>query len=98
MKGDHRKSLKIAVCEFYNLHIDKGKEYTIKKYQNAGIPRSRMMDWLDKGDKTGNCERKPGSGGQNRKLTQATKKKIEKMVKNKVGVSQRKIANTSQCY
>ena len=68
MKADHRKSLKIVVCEFYNLHIDKGKEYAIKKYKNAGIPRSRMMDWLVKVDKTGNCERKPGSGGYDLKL------------------------------
>ena len=48
MDGDGRKSLKIAISEFYNLNIDKGKEYTIKNFKNGDIPRSTMMDWLVK--------------------------------------------------
>ena len=56
MDGDGRKSLKIAISEFYKLNIDKGKEYTIKNFKNGGIPRSTMMDWLVKVDKTGNSD------------------------------------------
>ena len=51
MDGDGRKSLKMAISEFYKLNIDKGKEYTIKNFKNGGIPRSTMMDCLVKVDK-----------------------------------------------
>ena len=35
MDGDQKKSLKIAISEFYKLNIDKGKEYTIKDFKNG---------------------------------------------------------------
>ena len=34
MEGYSKKSLKIAISEFYKLNIDKGKEYTIKNFKN----------------------------------------------------------------
>ena len=46
-------------------------------------------------EQNGNCDRKSGSRtGKSTDLTVSTKKKIEKLVNNKTGVSQRKIANT----
>ena len=60
MDGDQKKSLKIAISEFYKLNIDKGKEYTIKNFKNGGIPKPTMYKWLAKIEKTGNCDRKAG--------------------------------------
>ena len=74
MDGDHKKSLKIAISEFYKLNIDKGRGYTINHFKNEGIPRRTMLNWLVKIDKTRTSDRKAGSGGHNRKLTQPTKK------------------------
>ena len=35
MDGDQKKSLKIAISEFYKLNIDKGKEHTIKNFKDG---------------------------------------------------------------
>ena len=43
MDGDQKKSLKIAISEFYKLNIDKGKEYTIKNFKNGGIPKPTAL-------------------------------------------------------
>ena len=48
MDGDQKKSLKIAISEFYKLNIDKGKEYTIKNFKNGGIPKPTVYKWLAK--------------------------------------------------
>ena len=50
MDGDQKKSLKIAISEFYKLNIDKGKEYTIKNFKNGGIPKPTVYKWLAKID------------------------------------------------
>ena len=34
MDGDSKKSLKIAVTEFFKLNSEKGKEYTFKNLKN----------------------------------------------------------------
>ena len=50
---------------------------------------------MKKIENNGNCDRKSGSGtGKSTDLTVSTKKKIKKLVNNKSGVFQRKIANT----
>ena len=40
MDGDRKKSLKIAISEFYKLNSEKGKKCTIKHFKSGGIPRS----------------------------------------------------------
>ena len=36
MDSDQKKSLKIAISEFYKLNIDKGRGYKINHYKNEG--------------------------------------------------------------
>ena len=93
MEGD-KKSLKIAVCEFYKLNKAKGKPYTFKHFKKGGVHRTTIYKWLGKVEATGKIERKPGSGtGKSTALTEATKKKIKRLVNNRTGVSQKKIAH-----
>ena len=74
--------------------MNKGKEYTFKNFKKFGIHKATIYRWMKKIEENGNCDRKKGSGGGNRKVSNAMKKKIKKMVNNKVGVSQRKIGNS----
>ena len=62
MDGDGKKSLKSAIIEFYKLNSSKGKEYTVKHFKNGGVHLAIIYRWLEKFEKTGNCDRKPGSG------------------------------------
>ena len=40
MDGDSKKSLKIAITEFYKLNSSKGKEYTFKNFKNGGVHKA----------------------------------------------------------
>ena len=89
MDGDGKKPLKIAVLQFYNLNLKKGKEFTIKHFKKS-VHRATVYRWLKNFDSTGNCDRKSGSRtGKATDLNDATRRKIKRMVNNKVGVSQR---------
>ena len=58
MDGDSKKSLKTAIIEFYKLNSSKGKPYTVKHFKNGDVGRATIYRWLDKFEKTGNCNRK----------------------------------------
>ena len=91
MDGDSKKPLKIVITDFYKLHKAKGKEYTFKQFKKFGVHKATIYRWLKKIEQNGNCDRKSGSRtGKLMDLTVSTKK----LVNNKTGVSQRKIANT----
>ena len=51
MDGDSKKSLKIAITEFYKLNSSKGKEYTFKNFKNGGVQKSTIYRWLEKIEK-----------------------------------------------
>ena len=59
MDGDSKKSLKTAIIEFYKLNSRKGKEFTYKNFKKGGVHKATIYRWLEKFEKTGNCERKP---------------------------------------
>ena len=56
MDGDSKKSLKTAIIEFYKLNSRKGKEFTYKKVKKGGVHKATIYRWLEKFEKTGNCE------------------------------------------
>ena len=43
MDGDQKKSLKIAISEFYKLNFEKGKEYTILKYFKMEVYQEALI-------------------------------------------------------
>ena len=40
MDGDTKKPLKNVIPDFYKLHMNKGKEYTFKKFKKFGIHKA----------------------------------------------------------
>ena len=42
MDGDTKKPLKIVISDFYKLHMNKGKEYTFKKFKKFGIHKATI--------------------------------------------------------
>ena len=48
MDGDGKKPLKIAFTNFYKLHINIGKEYTLKQFKNFGVHKTTIYKWIKK--------------------------------------------------
>ena len=69
----------IAALEFYKLYSNKEKNIQSKK----SVHRATVYRWLKKFESTGS-----GTGNAT-DLNDATRRKIKRMVNNKVGVSQR---------
>ena len=42
MDGDCKKSLKIAIIEFYKLNLSKGKAYMFKHFKNGDVGRATI--------------------------------------------------------
>ena len=60
MDDDSKKSLKTAIIEFYKLNSSKRKEYTFKNFKNGRVHKATIYRWLEKIEKTGDCDRKLG--------------------------------------
>ena len=58
MDGDAKRPFKSVISDFYKLHMNKGKEYTIK-HSKKSVHRAAVYRWLKKFESTGNCELKP---------------------------------------
>ena len=84
-------SLKKSVVEFYKLHHSKGKSYTYHQWKDCGLSKRTIYQALDRFDEEGTIERKKGSGRPSI-ISKADECKIRKMLNNKTGKSQRKIA------
>ena len=85
-------SEKNSIVEFYKLHHDKGKLYTYSHWKNSSVSRKTIYRIMSRFDEDGTIERKKGSGRPSN-ISKADERKIKKMLNNKTGMSQRKIAN-----
>jgi transposase len=85
-------ALRQRVCEFWSANSDKGKHFTVKHFVDEGCRRSTIYSLLAKLDNGEDVSRKPGSGGHNKKLSQAQRASIGRWLKNKRGVSLRREA------
>ena len=85
-----RKALRSTVFNFYQIHKDKGKKYTIKHFEGQ-YDRKYLYQLLKAFDERGTDERKKGSG-RKKKLSKTEVKKLVKDVNHKTGCSQRKLA------
>ena len=53
MDGGTKKPLKIIISDFYKLHMNKGKEYTFKKFKKFGIHKATIYRWMKKIEENG---------------------------------------------
>ena len=93
-----KKSLRNSVFDFYQIHKEKGRVYTINHFAGHGYNRKYLFTLLKTFDERKTPERKAGSGPP-RKFSKKDAKKLMKLVNHKTGCSQRKLArkfNVSQ--
>ena len=48
MESDTKKTLKSVISDFYKLHMNKGREYTFKKFLKFGIHKATIYRWMKK--------------------------------------------------
>ena len=53
MDGGTKKPLKSVISDFYQLHMNKGREYTFKKFMKFGIHKATIYRWMKKIEKIG---------------------------------------------
>ena len=51
-----------SVADFYKLHHDKGKAFTVKNLKDSNFNKRTLYKIMTKFDENGHVERKPGSG------------------------------------
>ena len=86
-----KKGLRNSVFDFYQIHKDKGKPYTVNHFSGPELYSKKYLYRLLKTfDDRGTSERK--SSGVRRKLSKKDGKRLKKLVDNKTGCSQRKLA------
>ena len=57
MDGNKKTLPKTAIIEFCRFNSSKGKPYTLKYFKKGGVDRATIYRWLEKFEKTGNCNR-----------------------------------------
>ena len=53
MDGNIKKPFKSVISDFYKLHMNKGKEYTFKKFKKFGIHKATIYRWMKKIEENG---------------------------------------------
>lgn len=84
---------RVIIADFYFRHPGKSKSFTVNHFCLQGIPRRTTYGILKKLLDRGTVTRAPGSGGSNKKLSQASCGAIIRHNVDKKGISQRRIAN-----
>ena len=91
MKVPKRLITREMIGNFYKLHHSKGKFHTYTNFKASGFSKSQIYTIMANFDQNGSVGRKSGSG-RPQKLDKKMKSQLKKMVNDKVGVSQRKLA------
>jgi hypothetical protein len=98
MNSLNQQQRRELIVDFYKQHEEKGKVFTIQHFCNAGIPRRTVYNILSTAAKRGTTARRRGSGGHNKKLSNASRAAIVRNNVNKCGVSLRQLACKNQVH
>ena len=79
---------------FYQTHVALGKKGVVRHFEEMGVSRRTIYSILNRVDNQITLKRKPGSGGHNVKMDKNKSQRLIRLVNNKTGVSQRKLADT----
>ena len=83
------KSLRNSLFDFYQIHKDKGKAYTVHHFAGHGYSRASCYRLIKVFEERQSSEQKVGSG-RPRKMSKKDQKRLKKLVNHKTGCSQRK--------
>jgi transposase len=90
--GMAEQELRERVGEFWKKNSMRGKIFTINHFVSEGCARSTLYSILTRLAKSQDVSRKPGSGGHNKKLSNAQRASIGRWLNNRPGVSLRQEA------
>ena len=88
----NKKSRRQSVVDFYELHKNKGKNYTVSHFEGETYKKTYLYTLLSEFDKRGTPDQKSGSGRKG-KFLKKDAKKLKDLINHKTGVSQNKLAN-----
>lgn len=92
MNSLNQQQRRDLILDFYKRHEEKGKPFTVQHFAIAGIPRSTVYNILCTASKRGTTARRRGSGGHNKKLSNASRAAIVRNNVDKCGISLRRLA------
>ena len=80
------------ILRFYEKHVQFGKIFTVKHYQNEGNPKNTIYDIVKRADLEKKFNRKTGSGRSNKALSDSAQSALVRHHTNKEGISDRKLS------
>jgi transposase len=92
-----QEALRERVVQFYNLHLDKTKKFTVDHFAGENVPKSTVYFILQKYSNRGDVKRKAGSGRPVKIMTAKKMKLLKYKFDHKDKVSQQKCAKELKC-
>ena len=97
MKSNNRETLRIRIYSYYEKYNHLGKKYTIDHFISEGEKRTTNYDIINRFESGKNAKHQSGGGRPAKIFNKQAKKKLKRLVNNKDGVFQRKLASCFKC-
>ena len=97
MKLSRREYLRERVYSYYKKYKHFGKKFTIDHFIREGESKSTMYNIINRSESGKPSKHQQGGGRPSKFFNQKAKKKLKRLVNNKDGVSQRKLACRFKC-
>lgn len=92
-----QEDLRNRICQFRKKHLDKPKIFTVKHFQDEGVPRSTIYCVLERVADNRGPIRKKGSGRVAKKMNKTRITQLKEFFNNHHGISQRQAARKFGC-
>ena len=97
MKLSKREYLRERVYSYYKKYKHFGKKLTIDHFISEGESKSTIYNIINRSESGKPSKHQQGGGRPAKIFNQKAKKKLKRLVNNKDGVSQRKLASRFKC-
>ena len=97
MKSNNGETLRIRLYSYYEKYKHFAKKFTIDHFISEGVKRTTIYDMINRFESGKNAKHQSGGGRPAKIFNKQIKKKLKRLVNNKDGVSQRKLAGCYQC-
>ena len=97
MKSNNRETLRIRIYSYYEKYKNLGKKFTIDTFISKRQKRTAIYGIINRFEAENNAKHQSGAGRPAKIFNKQAKKKLKRLVNNKDGVSQRKLADCFKC-
>ena len=94
---NNRETLRKRVYFYYEKNRSHGKKFTVDHFLSEGVSKSTIYDILRRCDSGGSVLDRKSSGLPPKIFTKKAKSSLKRLVNNKSGISQRKLASRFKC-